>query len=131
MEQDAGKNVTLHLTLDRSVYPAETHIQIVATLTLRPEGDAPVVLHYPDGQAYDLTIHDSAGREIFRWSKDKFFAQALRTETVGPGEKNYIVLAEFGGLPAGRYTAVAWVTAADFAPNVLSAQMEFQITSEL
>ncbi len=44
----------------------------------------PVRLTFPTGQSYDFVVSDGA-REIWRWSADRMFTQAFRTETVAPG----------------------------------------------
>lgn len=45
----------------------------------------PLALQFSSGQSYDFTVAD-AGREVWRWSADRMFTQALRSETLGPGE---------------------------------------------
>jgi intracellular proteinase inhibitor BsuPI len=46
---------------------------------------APVMLGFNSGQTYDFVVLD-AGRELWRWSADMGFTQALRSETLAPGE---------------------------------------------
>jgi len=44
-----------------------------------------VVLDFPSGQSFDFLV-SRGGFEIWRWSADRSFTQALRTETLPPGE---------------------------------------------
>lgn len=48
--------------------------------------DAPVALTFPSGQSYDFVVYDATGREVWRWSAEQMFTQAVRDETVAPGE---------------------------------------------
>lgn len=48
-------------------------------------GPAPVTLEFPNGQSFDFVVTQD-GREVWRWSADMMFTQALRSETLAPGE---------------------------------------------
>lgn len=56
------------------------------TLTLTNCADTPVRLFYRDDQRYEFIAEDEQGQEVWRWSYDKAFAQAIGEETIGPGE---------------------------------------------
>jgi intracellular proteinase inhibitor BsuPI len=71
---------------------------LAASLQIRPSADSvvftfavtnstaqPLALEFRSGQSYDFGVSDG-GREVWRWSADRTFTQALRTETLGPGE---------------------------------------------
>lgn len=45
----------------------------------------PVELHFRSGQSHDFAVESSEG-EIWRWSDDQMFTQALRHERLEPGE---------------------------------------------
>jgi hypothetical protein len=45
----------------------------------------PVELHYRDGQSYDFLVL-RGDMEVWRWSSDQMFTQALRHELLQPGE---------------------------------------------
>lgn len=47
--------------------------------------EAPVRLEFPSGQSFDFVV-TRGGAELWRWSADYVFTQALRSETLGPGE---------------------------------------------
>jgi hypothetical protein len=48
-------------------------------------GSAPVELEFTSGQTHDFVV-SRAGAELWRWSADRMFTQALRSETLAPGE---------------------------------------------
>lgn len=45
-----------------------------------------VELVFPSGQTHDFAILDPSGREVWRWSKDRLFTQALQNRVLEPGE---------------------------------------------
>ena len=45
----------------------------------------PVSLEFPSSQRYDFAIRTADGKDVWTWSADKSFAQALGTETIAPG----------------------------------------------
>lgn len=47
--------------------------------------DRPVVLDFTSGQEYDFAVLQE-GREVWRWSAGRMFTQALRADTLAPGE---------------------------------------------
>jgi hypothetical protein len=55
------------------------------TLRVTNASESPVTLTYPTGQTYDFVVQDG-GAEVWRWSSDMMFTQAIRTETVAAGE---------------------------------------------
>jgi hypothetical protein len=58
-------------------------VQFVLQVTNVSEG--PVELHFPSGQSFDFVVRQG-GREVWRWSGDRMFTQALRFETLAVGE---------------------------------------------
>lgn len=46
---------------------------------------APLALVFGSGQTYDFAVRDGA-RELWRWSAGRGFTQAVREETLAPGE---------------------------------------------
>lgn len=71
------------LALDKSSYaPSET---IVATVVVANRGDSAVTLTFATTQRYDFALTDGSGREVWRWSSDRAFGQAIGEETLEPG----------------------------------------------
>lgn len=96
---------------------------LVSSLTVRPAGDtvhlalqvtnataAPVVLRFSSGQTYDFSVH-RGGELLWQWSETMRFMQALRDETLAPGETRTITE---HWVPrsrvAGELTARGWLT---------------------
>jgi hypothetical protein len=48
-------------------------------------GPGTVTLDFPTGQSFDFLVA-RGGTEVWRWSADQVFTQALRTESLAPGE---------------------------------------------
>lgn len=93
----------------------ETGDTVVMTLQVTNPSSAPVTFTFPSGQSYDFVVRPAgAGAEVWRWSADRGFTQAVRTATLGPGETW-----RFGerwtpppGL-RGQFAAVARLTSSD------------------
>lgn len=59
---------------------------------------APLEITFPSGQSYDFSV-SAGGRTLWTWSADMGFIQAVRTETLAPGETR--TYAESWTPPAG------------------------------
>jgi len=55
------------------------------TLRVTNATESPVALTFPTGQSYDFVVHDG-GEEVWRWSADRMFTQAIRMESMAAGE---------------------------------------------
>jgi hypothetical protein len=55
-------------------------------LTVRNRSDGPQSFTLPTSQTYDFAVVASAGREVWRWSTGRMFAQMLTEVTFAPGE---------------------------------------------
>lgn len=108
----------------RGVERGDVSDPLVPTLQIRVERDTvvfdlhvtnasgePVTLEFSSGQRYDFVVRSEPGREeVWRWSADRMFTQALDEVTIPPGET-----ARFEGAwpsrgRSGRYTAIGRVT---------------------
>lgn len=58
---------------------------ITLTLGVKNPTDLAVTLRFATGQRYDFVIESAAGVEVWRWSADRVFTQALGEQTVPPG----------------------------------------------
>jgi hypothetical protein len=54
-------------------------------LSVANGGDAPVTLTFATSQRYDFVVVDASGTEVWRWSADRMFTQAISESTVPPG----------------------------------------------
>ncbi|MBK5290714.1 MAG: hypothetical protein JJE04_03335 [Acidobacteriia bacterium] len=107
------------LALDRTQYSSgETAAAVLtARMTLRVTQGGPLALPFSSGQRFDLVISNDLGEVLLRWSEGRVFTQALGTERIDNGEKNYVVqmpLAQAGSrLKPGSYVAEGWLTTMD------------------
>ncbi|MCS6862423.1 MAG: BsuPI-related putative proteinase inhibitor, partial [Abditibacteriales bacterium] len=75
--------MTAQITTDKRQYAPGESVRM--TLTLMNAGKRPVTLHFRSGQIFDFIV--KRGRvEVWRWSQDKAFTQALQDITLAPGE---------------------------------------------
>lgn len=72
----------LAMSLEAQVADAAVHFRLHATNT----SQAPVVLDFASGQRFDFIVRGAGGSELWRWSEDRMFTQALGQETIPPGE---------------------------------------------
>ena len=86
---------------------------IVLALTATNDGDAPLVLDFPDGQRYDFEVFTKDGASAWRWSEGMFFTQMLGRETLDPGASLSWTERIDNGLSAGVYRVVATLTTVD------------------
>lgn len=96
----------------------------IARLTLRNTTPDPISIAFPSGQSYNLKIRNEKGDVVYVWSADKLFTQVFRTESFGPGERNYVILLPLENLPVGKYVADAILTTA--SPGTYAASVGFE-----
>lgn len=75
--------LALELQASRTALPPGGETELALTVT--NQSGHPVKLDFRSGQTYDLVI-SREGEEVWRWSYDRFFTQALRSITMEPGE---------------------------------------------
>ncbi len=92
------------------VEPAGDSVRFVMQLT-NPT-NAPVRLNYSSGMTHDIAVREGA-RDVWRWSADRSFVQALMSVSLRAGEtRSYTEVWRPGpGLRGRRLTATAYVTA--------------------
>ncbi|MEW6279789.1 MAG: BsuPI-related putative proteinase inhibitor [Candidatus Eremiobacterota bacterium] len=75
----------------------------------------PQVVTQPTGQSHDFSVVAADGREVWRWSADKFFLQAVQERVFQPGtvesfEGEWSCTDATGKrVPPGRYEVRAWL----------------------
>ena len=102
--------MTLDARLDVRVEEAVTFAFTVTNATTEH-----VELRFRDGQTADVVLRDAdadagVGGPVWRWSDGRAFTQALRTETLAPGEEARETMVWKDPVP-GSYTAVATLEA--------------------
>ena len=83
----------------------------VFSLQLTNTAATPLRLEFSSGQQFDFVVLRGA-QEVWRWSGDRMFTQALQSEALAPGETRTYT-ATWAPLPgsAGEYTVRARLTA--------------------
>lgn len=77
--QDAAQALVTSLQVD-------TGDTVRFTLAVTNPTGAPLAFTFPSGQTYDFVVRpEGAGAEVWRWSADKGFTQAVQTLTLAPG----------------------------------------------
>lgn len=83
------------------------------TLQVTNGGSAPLPLEFRSGQEFDFAVLRGS-QEIWRWSSDMMFTQALHTETLAPGEtRTYRAAWRPPAGAQGEYTALGQLTVHD------------------
>lgn len=106
--------MSLESTLDATVDDA-----VEFQFRVRNTGDSPVDLQFRSGKVADVTVSDG-DEEVWRWSDDRMFTQALQSRTLAPGETLEQAFTWDDPQP-GRYTAT----------GTLAAQQDAEATTTL
>ncbi len=78
--------------------------QITVTLQVFNNTEQEITLHFRDAQRYEFTIEDEEGKEVWRWSNGRMFAQVLGEETLGPDRAEVVYTETYAGtLGPGEY----------------------------
>ncbi|MDB4948160.1 MAG: hypothetical protein JWM27_809 [Gemmatimonadetes bacterium] len=103
----------------RSAEPLVSSLQVAPqadgvhlVLQVTNAGSAPVALTFGTGQSFDFAVA-RGGTELWRWSADRMFTQAVRETSVAPGQT--LRYEATWTPPAGTHgplTARGWLTAA-------------------
>jgi hypothetical protein len=97
-----GANRVLASSLDVTIKDG-----VAMTLHVTNTGEQAVELRFDNGQRYDFVVLDSAGRNVWQWSADRMFTQALQTKLLSPKETLTFGDRWDPGSRQGRFTAVA------------------------
>ncbi len=123
VEGETVEGLSLVISTDKPVYKVGEPIVLTLRLVSRTKGE--MRLEFSDSQRYDFVIRDSAGREVWRWSRDQVFAQVLGTEIIGPARPQLEFQTRFSGpLGQGVYRIEGSLPARG---HRLSATLTFQV----
>lgn len=98
------------LATDRKGYRPDQPVRFHLTVTNHSKES--ITLHCKDSQRFDIVVQDSSGKEIWRWSQDRMFAQMLGEETIGPAESKEYTAVFAGSLAPATYRASGLVVCA-------------------
>jgi hypothetical protein len=72
-----------------------------------------VEVTFPSGHAYDFIVVDAAGKEVWRWGRERLFTQLVQNRLLSKGEA--IRISERWAKPAiGTYTAIATLKSSNY-----------------
>lgn len=83
-------------------------------LNVTNPGKKGIELTFPSGQEYDFVVHDSAGREVYRWARGRMFTQSLQNKVLDGGETKRFEEQAVTKLPPGTYVAVATLRSSNY-----------------
>ena len=86
---------------------AATGSGVTLTFHVTNNSDKHLELDFPSGQTHDFVVLDANGRQVWRWSADRMFTQALRNQLLEAGETTSFDGRWEPGTLRGRFTAVA------------------------
>ncbi|MFB6103644.1 MAG: BsuPI-related putative proteinase inhibitor [Halobacteriaceae archaeon] len=84
---------------------------VTFTVTVTNTGATPRTLTFPTGQLADVAVTDD-DTTVWRWSEGRMFTQAIREETIDPGD-SLAMTATWERPAAGTYTVEATIEAAN------------------
>ena len=111
----------LRLSLSAGDESPEAAKPVVLELTGTNDGQATLVLDFPDGQRYDFEVISEDGAVVWHWAEGRFFAQVLGRETLDPGASLRWTGRIEAGLPAGVYRVIATLTTVE--PHSIEATL--------
>lgn len=101
------KGVTSHVMVDTAQGTVRFAIEVTNDSRKRVE------LAFPDGQTHDFTVLDAQGREVWKWSKDRMFTQAMQNRLLDAHDS--VIYAErWTPDTRGRFTLVAQLHSENF-----------------
>jgi hypothetical protein len=86
---------------------------VTFTLHITNLADHALELTFPNGQTHDFVVLDTAGREVWRWSRDRMFTQALQNKMLGAKQTLSYEERWSGPGRVGQFTAVAILTSSN------------------
>lgn len=116
-----GSGRELRLSLSTGAEAPTAATPVVLELTGTNDGQAALVLDFPDGQRFDFEVISEDGAVVWRWAEGRFFAQVLGRETLEPGASQHWTGRIEAGLPAGVYRVLATLTTVE--PRTVEATL--------
>jgi intracellular proteinase inhibitor BsuPI len=100
--------------------PPRAGQQVRWVFTVVNGGSEPRRLSFTSAQQADVVL-EAAGRERYRWSRDKLFAAVIIDTELAAGEERVIALDDVLSVEPGDYSLVATLTASPRPPSVRGA----------
>lgn len=95
-----------------SVVPNIRNERVDFELLIKNNEEAPLHFEFPTSQYYEITVTDRSGNEVYRYSKGRFFLQALQNLKIEPHQtyrkvESWDYKVNGKRVPAGQYTVTA------------------------
>lgn len=89
MKSDASgaDNLNYQFYVIPSIGPESTELEMV----LKNEENFPLHYEFPTSQLFEITITDKSGKEVYKYSKGRYFLQAFQTLSIKPHETRKII----------------------------------------
>ena len=118
----SGNGLSLTVGFEK---PLRTGRPVTWTLELANRGKGPVDLRFSSGKEGDVVLL-RGNTEVYRWSANRLFSQALREMSLAAGHSHTFKLEERAlGVPAGDYELVAQLDS-EPAPGPVRRSAEVQ-----
>lgn len=100
----------LEMATIKETFPRDEIIPLRISVTNTDSKD--IKLTFTTAQRQEFTAVDERGKEVWRWSSGKMFAQQVTEMKIEAGATyNFFGKIEAGVLPAGKYKISGWTTA--------------------
>jgi hypothetical protein len=95
-----------------TVVPNIGNERVEFELLIKNNEETPLHFEFPTSQYYEITVTDQTGQEVYRYSKGRFFLQALQTIRIDPHQtfrkvESWDYKVNGKRVPAGQYTVTA------------------------
>jgi hypothetical protein len=95
-----------------TVVPNIGNERVEFELLIKNNEETPLHFEFPTSQYYEITVTDQTGQEVYRYSKGRFFLQALQTIRIDPHQtfrkvESWDYKVNGKRVPAEQYTVTA------------------------
>jgi Intracellular proteinase inhibitor len=95
-----------------SVVPHAGSERVEFELLIKNNEETPLQFEFPTSQFYEITVTDLSGNEVYRYSKGRFFLQAIQNLKIEPHQtyrnvESWDYKVNGKRVPAGEYTVSA------------------------
>lgn len=97
---------------------------VTFTLHVTNLTDGALELTFPNGQTHDFVVLDTLGREVWRWSRDRMFTQALQNKMLGAKQTTSYEERWDAAGRVGKFTAVAMLKSSN---HPVEERVEFSL----
>lgn len=125
----APPNFKVDLQIEPRDFMAASNAALKVKMAAINQGKEKFILEFPSAQHFEFVIQNSAGKEMYRWSRDKEFAQKFSSivvnwnEKISYEEEVFSVSNQAVRLPPGEYRTRGEIT----AQTPISVESSFRV----